>query len=267
MSKNKKNSLIISKSVNPLKSNKKSFANISSNNNIFIKKSLLYNKSLYNNNKNKNNYDSNTHIRLVKNNNVQDTESSGNKRTKSDFNYYIGTNNINNSEKKEIKNRKRENKGKKINSKKYIINSILINANKSNVSPRKTKYLIRSRKKIKDFSEKNINNLNNNKSNSIRYNTGSRFNEKINYNLKNYDSSLDKKLQKSRKKNYNKKSKNLINNSEILNEKIKKKQKQDIESMIETQINNEIRQRMTIEKEKKIYMKLIKTKRSKITLY
>ena len=122
MSKNKKNSLIISKSVNPLKSNKKSFANISSNNNIFIKKSLLYNKSLYNNNKNKINYDSNTHIRLVKNNNVQDTESSGNKRTKSDFNYYIGTNNINNSEKKEIKNKKRENKVKKINSKNYIIN-------------------------------------------------------------------------------------------------------------------------------------------------
>ena len=34
-------------------------------------------------------------------------------------------------------------------------------------------------------------------------------------------------------------------------EKIKKKQKQDIESMIETQINNEIRQRQTLEKEKK----------------
>ena len=41
-------------------------------------------------------------------------------------------------------------------------------------------------------------------------------------------------------------------------EKIKKKQKQDIESMIETQINNELRERMTIEKEKKLRQKQVK---------
>ena len=224
--KNQKNSLIISKSVNPMSCNKKSFAKISSNNNIFKKKYILNNKSLYNNKKKLNiNYNLNTHIRLVKNNSVQNTEESvNNKRTKSDFNYYLDTNNNNNygspKTNKIINYKKNQNKDYKNNNKKYILNSILLNSNKNNMSPRKTKYLIKSRKRLKDFSEKNISNLinnnNTNYSNSFRFNTGSRFNENINYNVKNWDNSLDK-IQKKEK---NKNSKNKINNSDILNEKI-----------------------------------------------
>ena len=191
-----------------------------------MQKYILNNKSLYNNKKKLNiNYNLNTHIRLVKNNSVQNTEESvNNKRTKSDFNYYLDTNNNNNygspKTNKIINYKKNQNKDYKNNNKKYILNSILLNSNKNNMSPRKTKYLIKSRKRLKDFSEKNISNLinnnNTNYSNSFRFNTGSRFNENINYNVKNWDNSLDK-IQKKKK---NKNSKNKINNSDILNEKI-----------------------------------------------
>ena len=78
--KNQKSSLIISKSVNPLSNSNRSVMKISSNNNIFNK---------HKNKKDIFDYNSNSHIRLIKNNGLQESEEYTNKRTKSDFNYYL----------------------------------------------------------------------------------------------------------------------------------------------------------------------------------
>ena len=231
--KNEKNGLIASKSVNPLSANKKSFVKIYSNNNIFKKHYNLINKSL-NKKNNNNDSNSNSHIRLIKNNGFQEEEKSTNKRTKSDFNYCIDTNNNNYDNYKEKKDKYKiyktsQNKDSKYNQKKYnILNSILINPNKNDVSPRKTRYLIKSRKKINDFSDKNIKNIKdhkkNNKSNSTRFYTGSKLNEKINNNLNNYESSKDKIiLEKKRKTNY----KDINIKDEKLSNNARKKEKEN----------------------------------------
>ena len=220
--KRQKNSLITSKSLNPLSANKKSFVKIYSNNNIFKSRYDLINKSLNKKSNNNNDSNSNSHIRLIKNNGFQEEEKSINKRTRSDFNYYIETNNNNYDKDKTDKYKifkTSQNKDSKNNQKKYsILNSILINPNKNNVCPRKTRYLIKSRKKINDFSDKNIKNIKDNKknnnSNSIRFYTGSKLNEKINNNLNNYESSKDRIIKDmKRKTNIDIKNERILNNS------------------------------------------------------
>ena len=224
--KNQKNSLITSKSVNPLSANKKSFIKIYSNNNIFKKGYNLINKSL-NKKSNNNESNSNSHIRLIKNGSLQEEEKSKSKskRTKSDFNYYIETNN--NYYYKEKKDKYKiyktsQNKDSKHGPKKYsILNSILINPNKNNVNPRKTRYLIKSRKKINDFSDKDLTHLKQNNSNS-RFYTGSKLNEKINNNLNNYENSKDKIIKDMKRKTNTKDIPNNIKNEKILNNSNKK---------------------------------------------
>ena len=186
--KNQKSSLIISKSVNPLSNSNRSVMKISSNNNIFNK---------HKNKKDIFDYNSNSHIRLIKNNGLQESEEYTNKRTKSDFNYYLETN-YRNTPKKENKIKNYKNKSNKNNPKKYnIINSILMNQNKYNINPRKTKYVVKSRKKLKDFSEQNIKNMENNNESH----------------LKNYNSSKDRMIKEQLKKQKYK------NNNNILNDK------------------------------------------------
>ena len=205
--KNQKSSLIISKSVNPLSPNlnKKSISKIHSNHNIFKNKKSFY-KYI-----NKNDFSSNLYIRLVKNNSgFQEKEESINKRTKSDFNYYIDTNN-NEGIKKENKVKKIK-KSENKNIKKYsVLDSILLNQNQCNINPRKTRYLIKSRKKLKDFSEKNMNNnINKNKNNiSTRLNISSKINGKIKNNINVYENKIIKGSKT--KQNINEKSINHLN--------------------------------------------------------
>ena len=219
--KNQKSSLIISKSVNPLSpnNNKKNISKIRSNHNIFKNKKSLY-KSM-----NKNDFSSNSHIRLVKNNSgFQEKEESINKRTKSDFNYYINTN-YNDDLKKENKVKKFK-KSENKNVKKYnILNSILLNQNQYNTNPRKTRYLIKSRKKLKDFSEKYMNNnINKNKNNiSTRLNISSNINDKIRnkININIYENKIIK--ESKTKQNINEK--NINNNKDNKKVNIKKEEK------------------------------------------
>ena len=87
--------------------------------------------------------------------------------------------------------KKSENK----NIKKYsVLDSILLNQNQCNINPRKTRYLIKSRKKLKDFSEKNMNNnINKNKNNiSTRLNISSKINGKIKNNINVYENKIIK---------------------------------------------------------------------------
>ena len=236
--KNQKSSLIISKSVNPLSANnkKKNISKIYSNNNIFKNKKSLYK------NINNNDFNSNPQIRLVKNNGFQETEESVNKRTKSDLNYYIETNHSVNKENKVKSFKKSENKDYKNNIKKYsVLNPIYLNSNNNNNNPRKTRYLIKSRKKLKDFSDKNNNdniNNNNNKNNnssSTRINTGSKLNDKINCNSNACDTSRDKSLKEQKaKSNIHKNINNNINDKKI---KINKEEKN---SDINKRVNNDI---------------------------
>ena len=209
--KNQKSSLIIRKTGNPLSAGKKNFVKIYSNNNIFNSKKLVNKNTVYKNNS-KNDCNSNSHIRLVKNTGFQETEESMSKRTKSDLNYYIETNKSNSVNKEnEIKNFKKSQYTENYNnSKKYsVLNSIIINSNKNKVSPRKTKYIIKSRKKMKDFSVKNQNSQNNKKiiCKSTKYYKGSKLKAQININYRKNDTSKDKI--KDYKKKY------IINNKEI----------------------------------------------------
>ena len=116
--------------------------------------------------------------------------------------------------------KKSENK----NIKKYnILNSILLNQNQYNTNPRKTRYLIKSRKKLKDFSEKYMNNnINKNKINiSTRLNISSNINDKIKNNINIFENKIIK--ESKTKQNINEKYIN--NNKDNKKVNIKKEEK------------------------------------------
>ena len=239
--KSQKSGLNISRSVNPLNSNGRNDIKISSKNNIVKKNYIIKNnKSLSkNNNKDinkvnsKNEYSTNqnfSHIRLLKNNDFTQKDEIGNKRTKSDINYKEINSNSAQKENVIKSLKKAENKNTIYNKEKKHtnLNSILLlNSKKHNISPGKAKFYVNNKIKIKDYSEKNINSLNNNHTNSSQLKTNSKsknikFKEKYNYNYLNVESSRDKKIRETKS---SKKMNNLqkeIKNNDIINEKIKK---------------------------------------------
>ena len=273
--KNQKTSLFNSKSVNPLSLNKKGFVGNIFNKNYIIKKKSLYKNKNKDQDKNKDKNQDNdkdkdklkndlnynikenySHIRLVKNNELK-TEGSINKRTKSEFNHINSNINSNksNSAKKEINSKsfkKNENKKFSENSKKInILNSISLNSKKFNISPRRTKYFINSRGKIKEITtEKNTHSLINYNINTNFYSdrncTGSRLDEKISsYNPKICDSSRDR-IKYKKKINNNS---NIIQNQKgtkidgIINGKIKRPStlmKKDMKDINKKDNNNKV---------------------------
>ena len=239
--KSQKSGLNISRSVNPLNSNGRNYTKISSKNNIVKKNYIIKNKKSLSKNNNKDIYKANikneystnqnfSHIRLLKNNDFPQKDEIGNKRTKSDINYKEINSNSAQKENVIKSLKKAENKNTIYNKeKKYTnLNSILLlNSKKNNISPGKTKFYVNNKTKLKDYSEKNINNLNNNHTNSSQLKTNSKtkiikFKEKYNYNNLNSESSLDKKIRetKSSKKMNNLQKEIKIN--DIISEKIKK---------------------------------------------
>ena len=213
--KNQKNSLIISKSENP----------INSSNNIM---KIISNKNIFNKSQNKKlkkigNCNSNSHIRLIKNNGLHSKEDSINKRTKSDFNYYLETN-IRNSPNKKNECKNYRNKYYKNISKKYnIISPILINP-KDFINPRKTKYVVKNRKKLKDFSKYKIQNL------------GSNIDEELKKNNISRKRIIKEKQQKQKNKNKNN---NIINNKDNNNNENKIK-KLDSDLILESEFIKEL---------------------------
>ena len=213
--KNQKNSLIISKSENP----------INSSNNIM---KIISNKNIFNKSQNKKlkkigNCNSNSHIRLIKNNGLHSKEDSINKRTKSDFNYYLETN-IRNSPNKKNEFKNCRNKYYKNISKKYnIISPILINP-KDFINPRKTKYVVKNRKKLKDFSKYKIQNL------------GSNIDEELKKNNISRKRIIKEKQQKQKNKNKNN---NIINNKDNNNNENKIK-KLDSDLILESEFIKEL---------------------------
>jgi len=135
------------------------------------------------------------------------------KRTKSDINdKVINSNSLKENIIKSLK--KGENKNTIYNKeKKYTnLNSILIlNSKKHNISPRKAKFFVNNKAKIKDFSEKNISSL---KTKNL--------NLKKKYNCSNLNPYLEKMIRETKISNKINKFQKEIKINDIISEKIKR---------------------------------------------